>query len=92
MIWLFLVVCMWEQSQLPKVITYGSAISSGPQEIWELRLQYLQHMRAVHVQGNLICYNSFMAGNDGADGTWHLALHSLDTVKHQMQADIITSA
>ena len=74
-----------------QVITYSSAISSGSQEIWELRLQYLQHMRAVHVEGNLICYNSLMAGN-GADGAWHLALHSLDAVKHQMKADIITSA
>ena len=72
---------------LPKVITYTSAISGA--KIWELRLQYLQDMRAVHVEGNLICYNSMA---NGADGAWHLALQSLDAVKHQMKADVITSA
>ena len=87
---LLLEVC----SQLrPTAITYGScSVAMGDR--WLLATQHLfdliRNLQS-NLQSNLITLNSLTAAYARA-GRWHLALHSFEAVKHQMQADIVTSS
>lgn len=72
----------------PTAITYGSC-SIAMEDRW-LAAQHVFDLGS-NLQTNLFTFNSLTAAYARA-GRWHLALHAFEAVKHQMQADIVTSS